>query len=103
MALKLISVFILRLVQYFIGLLVLMLATGPKVRGFKYGRRRWIKIDSTTSFGEEVKPSVRCHKIYDMLKTPADMTEILRQLNSEVISSHLPVSLLDVSATTREF
>jgi hypothetical protein len=42
-----------------------MLATGPKVRGFKPGRGQWIfkgdKIRSMTSFGGEVKSSVPCH------------------------------------------
>jgi hypothetical protein len=45
------------------GLVVSVLATGPKVRGFKPGRGRWIlrviksAIRSTPSFGGEVKPS----------------------------------------------
>jgi hypothetical protein len=43
-----------------------VLATGPKVRGFKPGRGdgflRVIKIRSTTSFGGEVKPSVPCRR-----------------------------------------
>jgi hypothetical protein len=43
-----------------------VLATGPKVRGFKPGWGRWIfkgdKIHSTTSFGGEVKPSVSCRR-----------------------------------------
>jgi hypothetical protein len=48
------------------GLVVSVLATGPKVRGFKPGRGRWIfkgdKIRSTPSFGGEVKPSVPCRR-----------------------------------------
>jgi hypothetical protein len=39
------------------GLVVSVLATGPKVRGFDPGFLRVIKIRSTISFGGEVKPS----------------------------------------------
>jgi hypothetical protein len=43
------------------GLLVIVLANGPTVRGFKTGRRRWIlgaiKINRKTSYTGEVKPS----------------------------------------------
>jgi hypothetical protein len=45
------------------GLLVIVLATGSNVCGFKPGQGRWIfkddKIHSKTSFGGEVKS--RCH------------------------------------------
>jgi hypothetical protein len=45
------------------GLVVSVLATGPKVRGFDGdGFLRVIKIRSTTSFGGEVKPSVPCRR-----------------------------------------
>jgi hypothetical protein len=49
------------------GIVVSVLATGPKVRGFDPDRGRWIfkgnkKIRSTTSFGGEVKPSVPCRR-----------------------------------------
>jgi hypothetical protein len=51
-----------------------VLATGPKVRGFKPGRGQWIfkgdKIRSTTSFGGEVKPSLPCRKILRHVKDP---------------------------------
>jgi hypothetical protein len=57
------------LIFYFVdlgGLVVSVLATGPKVRGFDPtevdGFLRVIKIRSTTSFGEEVKPSVPCRR-----------------------------------------
>jgi hypothetical protein len=44
------------------GLVVSVLAIGPEVRGFKPadndGLLRAIKFRSTTSFGQEVKPSV---------------------------------------------
>jgi hypothetical protein len=46
------------------GVMVSVLATGPKLRGFKPGRGdeflRAIKISSTPSFGVEVKPKVLC-------------------------------------------
>jgi hypothetical protein len=42
------------------GLVVSVLATGLKVRGFKPGRGRWIR--STPSFGGEGKPSVPCRR-----------------------------------------
>ena len=41
------------------GLVVSILATGTRVRGFKPGRSRW-KILSMPSFGGEVKESVPC-------------------------------------------
>jgi hypothetical protein len=53
--------------------MVVILAIGPKVCGFKPGRERWIfkgdKICSTTSFGGEVKPLVPLrHVIKDLLR-----------------------------------
>jgi hypothetical protein len=46
------------------GLVVSMLASGSRVRGFTPGRSRWIftsvKILSMPSFGGEVKVSVPC-------------------------------------------
>jgi hypothetical protein len=59
---------------------VSVLATGPKVRGFEpgqgYGFLRAIKIRSTPSFGWEVKPEVPCSKtlrhIKDLLKSHGD-------------------------------
>jgi hypothetical protein len=51
-----------------------VLATGPKGRGFKPGRRdgflRAIKIRSTPSFAWEVKPEVLCRKILRHVKDP---------------------------------
>jgi hypothetical protein len=51
---------------------VIVLAAGPKVRGFKSGRGRWIlratKIRSTTSFGGNVKLSAKCRKILRYVK-----------------------------------
>jgi hypothetical protein len=49
------------------GVVVSLLATGPKGRGFErgqgYGFLTVIKIRSTTSFGLEVKPEFPCLKI----------------------------------------
>jgi hypothetical protein len=66
---------------------VIVLAIGPKVHGFKPGRGRWIleaiKIRSTTSFGGEIKLSATCRKILRHVKNPCEsMTEILRRLHS---------------------
>jgi hypothetical protein len=53
---------------------VIVLAIGPKVRGFKPGRKRWIfkgyKIRSAISFGGEVKPSTPFRKILWHVKNP---------------------------------
>jgi hypothetical protein len=50
------------------GLVVTVIATGPRVRGFKPGRGRWIfkgdKIRSTTYFLGGVKTSAPCRKIF---------------------------------------
>jgi hypothetical protein len=54
------------------GLLVNVLAIGPKIHGFKSGRGRWIlralKFSSMTSFGWEVKPSVPYCKTLQYVK-----------------------------------
>jgi hypothetical protein len=54
------------------GVVVSVLATGPKVRGFEPGRGdgflRAMKIHSTPSFGWEVKPEVPCRKILRHVK-----------------------------------
>jgi hypothetical protein len=54
--------------------MVNVLAVGPKVRGCRPGRGRWIlraiKIRSTTSFGEVIKPSVPYRKILWQVKVP---------------------------------
>jgi hypothetical protein len=56
------------------GLVVSVLATGPKGRGFKPGRGdgflRVIKILRTYSFGWEVKPEAPCRKILRHVKEP---------------------------------
>jgi hypothetical protein len=54
------------------GVIVIVIATGPKVCGFKPGRRRWvlmaIKIRITTSVGREVMLSAHVVRFYGMLK-----------------------------------
>jgi hypothetical protein len=56
------------------GVVVSMLATGPKGLGFKPGRGagflRAINIRSTPSFGWEVKPEASCRKILRHVKEP---------------------------------
>jgi hypothetical protein len=62
------------------GVMVNVLATGPKVCGFEPGRSDWflmaIKIRSKSSFGWEVKPEVPCRNILqyvkDLLKSHGD-------------------------------
>ena len=48
------------------GPVVIILATGPEVRGFRTGQGRWIfqsvKILRMPSFGKEVKPWVPCRR-----------------------------------------
>jgi hypothetical protein len=63
-----------------VGVVVSVLATGPKGRGFEPGQGvgflRAIKIRSTSSFGWEVKPEFPCLKILqrvkDLLKSHGD-------------------------------
>jgi hypothetical protein len=48
---------------------VIVLAIGPEVRGFRHSRRHWIvkgdnKVRSVTSFGGDVKQSAPSRKIY---------------------------------------
>jgi hypothetical protein len=56
------------------GLVVTVLAVGPKVRIFKPSRGclilREIKIRSTLYFGWEIKPSAPCRKILRHVKQP---------------------------------
>jgi hypothetical protein len=62
------------------GVVISVLATGPKGRGFKPGQGdgflKAIKIRSTPSFGWEVKPDVPCRKILrhvkELLKSHGD-------------------------------
>jgi hypothetical protein len=56
------------------GVIVIVLAIGPKVRGFKPaesdGFLRAIEIRSTTFFGGELKPLAPYHKILWHIKDP---------------------------------
>jgi hypothetical protein len=70
------------------GLLVSVLV-GPKVRGFKPGRGRWIfkgvKIRSTTFFERKVKPPVPCLSFYGTLR---NSVEYERDTSSAKIHGH---------------
>jgi hypothetical protein len=65
------------------GLVVRVLAFGPKVRGFipteDNGLSRVIKISSTNSFAGGVKPEVPCRKILRHVLDLRSMKEILRK------------------------
>jgi hypothetical protein len=88
------------------GVVVSVLATGPKGRGFKLCRGdeflRTIKISSSPSFGWKVKPEVPCRKILRHLKIPWGISDIDRQ-NSHSLRPFL-ILTPDVSAgrTARE-
>jgi hypothetical protein len=64
------------------GVVVVVLATGPNVRGFEPGRGQYIfkGIRSTSSYGGEVKPSNPCCNIVRHVKEPFE-NEIFRRLN----------------------
>jgi hypothetical protein len=80
------------------AVVVSVLATGPKGRGFRPGRGdgflRAIKIRSTPFFGWEVKPEVLCRN--GMLKIPWDISYTsMQNSHSSFSSSYLPkMSLL---------
>jgi hypothetical protein len=61
------------------GLVVIVLATGPKVSkpAENDGLLRAIKIPNTTSFAGEVKPAAPCRKILRHVKDPYSMKDIL--------------------------
>jgi hypothetical protein len=83
------------------GVVVSVLATGPKGRGFKPGRGdgflRAIKIRSTPSFGWEVKPEAPCSKILRHVK---DLLTYLRYWHAK--SSRLHPFLLLAGGIDRE-
>jgi hypothetical protein len=62
------------------SLVVIVLAVGTKVRGFKSCRGRWIlrtiKIRSTPSFGGEAKPAGPCSNILRHVKDHCSTKEI---------------------------
>jgi hypothetical protein len=87
---------------------VIVLAIGPKVHGFKPGRGRWIleaiQIRSTTSFGGEIKLSAICRKILRHVKNPCEsMTRDTSSAIFNYISRQIPDSLLDAFTASREF
>jgi hypothetical protein len=61
------------------GIVISVLAIGPKIRGFKPGRcdgfLRAIKICSTSSFGGEARPSALCRHVRDPFKGRRDTLE----------------------------
>jgi hypothetical protein len=71
-----------------------VLAIGPKVRGFRHDRGRWIlktiEIHSTTALGGEVKPSAHVVKFYGMLKIPAEYDRDTSSAKFKDISHQLP-------------
>jgi hypothetical protein len=76
---------------------VIVLAIGPKVRGFEHGRARWIfkgdqKIRIMTSFGEEVKPSATYsyRKILDHIKGPC---RVSHRYFADKINGHFSPSI----------
>jgi hypothetical protein len=69
------------------GVMVSVLAIGPKVCGFNPGRGRWIfkgdKIRNAPSFRGKVKPLVPYRKMYGFLKIPLmDEQRYFARLNS---------------------
>jgi hypothetical protein len=77
--------------------MVIVLAVGPGVRGFRRGRERWIfegdKNRSAPSFGGEVKPSVPCFKISRRVKDPLKYARD-GKIHWPFLSQFLPASLL---------
>jgi hypothetical protein len=66
------------------GLVVSVLAAGPKVHGFDPDRGRWIR--NTTSFGGEVKPSVPCRRFTACKRNLRAWIEMFRKQHSAAIS-----------------
>jgi hypothetical protein len=78
---------------------VSVLATGPKVRGFKSVRGQWIfKSDKNPQhhFHRSVsKSSVTCRRFYSLLKNPSRYeSEVLRGQNSSFLSPVTTAPLL---------
>jgi hypothetical protein len=88
------------------GIMVSMLAIGPKVHRFKPG---WgdgflgvIKICSMPSFRGEVKPLAPWHKCLRHVKNLAQYERDTASAKFKDVSRQIPASLLDVCAVTRE-
>jgi hypothetical protein len=84
---------------------VIVLAIGPKVRGFKPGRGQWfsraIKVRTTSLFWGVIKPSAPCRKFYDILKNTAEYGQYISSAKFTVISRRISHdSVLSVSACT---
>jgi hypothetical protein len=81
-------------------LLVIELATAPKVRGFKPGRGQWIlkaiKIRGMTLFGGELKLVVPCY-ILQHVKDAYTVKEILVGKFKDISCQKSPALLLGVS------
>jgi len=81
---------------------IIVLAIGPKIRGFNPGRGRLIvratEVRNTTYFGGEVKSSVPRLKILQHFKNPYGMKEILLGKIQGIPLPLSPASLLGVSA-----
>jgi hypothetical protein len=77
-----------------VGVMVIVLAIGSKVRGLKPGRQRLISkainIPSKTSFGDGAKPSAPCRKILRHVKDPFKYDRYIDRQNSAAI--YCPVS-----------
>jgi hypothetical protein len=76
------NIYLLRLVVLS-GIMVSMLAIGPKVRGLEpvrgWGIFKGDNSPNRASFGEEVKPSDPCRKIFRHVKNPSKYKHILRK------------------------
>jgi hypothetical protein len=68
------------------------------------GFLKTIKILSTTSFGDEVKPSVPCHKILQLVKDPYryEKQYVSSKQNPAISRQVSPAPLLGVSVIARE-
>jgi hypothetical protein len=83
-------------IQVALGVLVvIVLAIQPKVCLFKQGRGQWvikeINFHSTTSYGREVKSSVRYRKALRHVNYPYSVKEILCRQNSRPLLSKFPL------------
>jgi hypothetical protein len=81
------------------GILIIVFAIGPKVRGFKPGRGQWIfkgnNIRRTPSFGGEVKPSV--HVLRFTARYPTTMKRDTSRQNSVIFLANFLLLCYQVS------
>jgi hypothetical protein len=78
---------------------VIVIATGSKVRGFKCSRA--IKIRSTISIGREIMPSALCRKISRYVKDPLRCGGDTDKNQWSFLAHFLPTSLPGASAATK--